>query len=189
MRGVNALNKNLLILTDGSLGDEVNEVAASMGFFGRMEILGDDCLHSVEELSGEYSYAFPAFIDGALRERWFQQLKEWAYTIPTLVHRTAVVDSAATYYEGVVIGSGSKVSANSVVCCGCLIESDVVVGEGAYIDRFSFVGTGAVIEAHSIIPAYSAIESGSFVNRNDNLSFEEFVARALSDAHVTCEHK
>ena len=179
MRGVNALNRNLLILNDGSLGDEVYEVATSVRFFDRIEMLGDDCLHSVEALSGEYSYAFPAFVDGVVRERWFQQLKEWAYTIPTLVHRTAVVDSAATYYEGAVIGSGSKVSANSVVGCGCLIESDVVVGQGVYIDRFSVVGTGAVIEAHSIIPAYSVVVCGSGVSKDESPSAEEYLTRAF----------
>ena len=131
-------------------------------------------MHNAEGLSDKYQNAISALANEAVREKYFQLLKKWTHNIPALIRHNAQVDSATTYYEDVIIGAGTALSANSVVGVGGVIESDVIVEDGTFVDRFSNIGANSVIKAGVIMSTHSVVESGSRVKKSENPTANAF---------------
>lgn len=177
------MNKNLLILGAGGHGRVVKEVAEAMDVFDKIDFLDDnlECETAIgklienEKYAGEYSYAFPAFGDSALRMKWIEKLEENCFTIPVLIHPTAYISPTASVYPGTVVVAKAMVNANSVIERGCIL------GLGAFVDHDTFVGygchidCGAILKPNCVVKAHTKIDSGKVVTRNDLPTPREFL--------------
>ena len=101
----------LLILGAGGLGRMVGEVAAAQGCWDQIAFL-DDAVHSSAvvgrctdylSLTGEYSQAVAAFGDNRLRLSWTEKLLEAGYSVPCVIHPSAIVSLSAVLGEGCLV--------------------------------------------------------------------------------------
>ena len=99
---------DLLIVGAGGLGRMIGEVAAAQSAWEHIAFL-DDAVHGpavvgrcadYTALAGRYSQAVAAFGDNRLRLAWTKRLLAAGYTVPCVVHPSAVVSPSAQLGEG-----------------------------------------------------------------------------------------
>lgn len=169
------MNRNLLILGAGRHGRVVKETAEAMGFFEKIDFLDDNpeygdaiglCIDN-ERLAGQYSYAFPAFGNSALRMKWIDMLKENCYTIPVLIHPTAYISPSASIYPGTVVEAKAVINTNTVIERGCIISVGAIVDHDTFIGYGCHLDCGSVVKASCVIKAHTKVESGEIITRED----------------------
>lgn len=144
---------NLLILGAGSHGQEVRELAQSLGVFRKIAFLDDvpdkaGVLGPCSELARyveEYPVAVPAVGDKALRLRWLEELAQAGFVLPVLIHPGAVVSSSA------VIGYGTVVCARATIGAGAVIGKGCIISSGATIDRNVVIPDGTHIDCGRVV--------------------------------------
>lgn len=134
---------------------------------------------SLEEAKAQHphtQFAFIAIGSNENRKRWYNFLIENDYTLPTLLHPSAVISTSA------VIDAGTLVCANSVVGAECHIREGVIINTGAIVDHdtavgaFTHVSQGAIacggvqIGAECLIGPGTVIEKLSCIPDNTQIS-------------------
>lgn len=144
---------NLLILGAGVLGTEVKELAETLRVFNRIDFLEDfgnnaeaigKCLEAKSFLD-EYPIAIPAVGDNELRKKWFFQLKEAGFVIPTLIHPGATISHGAKFGAGSIICAGVTIGANVETGYSCVISSGATVKRNVNLPNWSLVDYGETI--------------------------------------------
>lgn len=175
------MNKNLLILCDSAYGTVAKEVALSMGYFEKVDVLnqyfgiseteGDyheisvGKLENYEKFAASYSYAVAAFEDSHTRLAWSDKLIEAGFTIISLISPKAYVSPSAQINQGCIIeplagvNSNVSVGACSIIKVGALINHNSVVAEGCCCESYSIIKTGAYVEPHRVVEMRRTIES------------------------------
>ncbi|MHB1152794.1 MAG: PglD-related sugar-binding protein [Eubacteriales bacterium] len=178
------MNKNLLIIGEGQLGQIAKEIAETMNYFDKIDFLDDynenavGMLSDYESLSVDYSYAFAAIEDSTLRLKWIQMLEESCYKIATLVHSTAAVSPSAQINIGSIIGAHAIINTASVIAIGCIVSVGVIVDHDSFIGDGCFLDCGTIIKSNSILFSCTNVDCGAvskgnvFVRCPDNYSFD-----------------
>jgi acetyltransferase-like isoleucine patch superfamily enzyme len=165
------MNRNLLILGSKGHNRTIKETAQAMGMFEKIDFLEDDtgCEPAIglcrdfAQFAALYSFACPAFEDGKLRMQWISRLQKGGFTVPVLVHPSAVISPSASIGAGTVIEAMASISTNAVIAEGCIINIGTIVEHDVSIGYASHINSGAIIKAASVIQAFSVIESGRLV--------------------------
>lgn len=137
----------LLILGAGSHGKEVREIAEATRVFSRITFLDDNASgrdiiggwSQAEELCGEYTAAIVAVGNRHLRMLWMSRLTEMGYTIPTLIHPSAVISPSARIGVGSVICARATVSTGASVGTGCIISAGAVIDRNATVEDWTHI--------------------------------------------------
>ena len=120
------MGKQLLIVASKRYGDDVKEIAESMGCFEEISFVDNDRVDAIDKLEEvdtfypDYMYAIAAFDDGAER-------LEALYNVPVLVHMDSPVSPSAGLHSG------------------CIVELRAVVGCGIEIGFATVIGANSVI--------------------------------------------
>lgn len=178
------MNKNLLIIGEGQLGQIAKETAETMNYFNKIDFLDDynenavGMLSDYERLSVNYSYAFVAIEDTALRLKWIQMLEESCYIIAVLVHSTAAVSSSAQIHKGSIVGAHAIINTASIIAIGCILSVGVIVDHDSFIGDGCFLDCGTIIKSNSILFSGTSVDCGTvskgnvFVRCPDIYSFD-----------------
>lgn len=144
---------NLLILGAGSHGQEVYELAQSLGVFRKVAFLDDDltkpnvvgACRSLSQYVDAYPIAIPAVGKQELRMRWLNQLSDAGFVLPVLVHPAAVVS------PNVSIGYGTVICARATVGTGSKIGNGCIISSSATLDRYVTIPDGTHIDCGRIV--------------------------------------
>lgn len=148
---------NLLILGAGQFGRMTQEIAESVGIFGKIDFLDDNGdravgkLRDYERLFGEYVAAVVAVGAAAFRTEWLARLEAAGFELPAIVSPDAYVAPSARLGAGVIvepsatIQSRATVGRGSIVSSGAVLRHDAVVGECCHCDCNSVVASGASV--------------------------------------------
>jgi sugar O-acyltransferase (sialic acid O-acetyltransferase NeuD family) len=112
-----------------------------------------------------------------LAARWsvYQRLKRDGYTMPALVHRTAIVHPDTRIGEGAIVMAGANVDVFSelgdltVLWPGVIVSHDCNVGRncflspGAVLCGFVTTGTDCFVGAGAVIADHRSVPDGTFV--------------------------
>ncbi|MEG1175236.1 MAG: phosphotransferase [Ruthenibacterium sp.] len=153
--------EKLLILGAGGLGRMVGEVAAATGLYAQIAFLDDavreesivGACADYTALQGEYVCALPAFGNNRLRLAWTKRLLAAGYTVPSLLHPTAIVSPSAQLGAGCLVLQGAIINTNAqlgTAClanCGALIDHDCVLGDGVHVNLNSTIKAWCKLEA------------------------------------------
>lgn len=128
-----------------------------------------------------YQYAIVAIGHNETRAKLSEQLTELHFSLPTLIHPTAVVSQYASINSGNVIFANAVINAfaqigkNCIINTGAVVEHDCKIADGvhlspnvalagcAIIGAYTWLGIGSVtkqgveIGSHSIIGANSTV--------------------------------
>ena len=179
---------SLLILGAGGFGQMVKETAAMLGYDPIVflddaakgtDIVGKCCDYHAKR--AEYDTAVAAFGDSGMRLYWTDKLLEAGYTVPAIVHPSAVVSPSATIEPGsfvmqrAVVNTHTHVERAALINSGAVVDHDTVVGHGAH------VGLGSVVKANCTIAPGRKIEAGE-VLFSTRRQIDGVTTRALEDA-------
>ena len=175
------LNNNLLILSDGILGEVAFEIAKDMGCYGEVALLDErygasdndeqfnkkviGSLSDYEEFADRFSAAIAAFEDPQARLEWTEKLEEEGYKILPVVSPKAFVGNTAQVEGGCIIEPMAFVGERVAVgpCClikaGAIIDHGSAIGYGCNLENKCYIQSGAFVNNESTVTAGSVVES------------------------------
>lgn len=158
--------RNLLILGAGQYGHVVKETAQAMGCFDRIDFLDDNSALAIGKIADaaklckEYTAAFVALGNPALRRQWLEQLEAWNYELPVLKHPQSTVMPSAVIGKGCIIEAQAVINSNAQIGIACLICAGAVVNHNAIVEDYCQIDCHATLPARSHVPADSKIPCG-----------------------------
>lgn len=173
------MNNNLLIVGAEELGYSAKEIAKASGLFAKIDFLDDNNdsavgkLKDYENLSVDYSYAYPAFNDPEERINWIQKLEESCYKIPILVHPQAYISPSAQLRKGTIVEPMAIVKGNSSVGIGCIISAGAVIENNSFISDVCCIGSNSVVAHNTLVPAGTKILPCNCFSLNRELNAED----------------
>lgn len=120
----------------------------------------------------------------SLREKIFQQLKQYGYSFSTVIHPSAIIAPSVQLGEGVqlmagtIIQTGASIADNTIVNTGALIDHDCQIGAHVHIapgtkisgavqiGNSTHIGTGTTIIQGVKIGRSCLVGAGSVVVKN-----------------------
>lgn len=189
--------KKLLILGAGGHGKVVLECAISSNNLVDIAFLDDSkvgqCVQGYKIIGGikelesfkeEYDYAIVAIGNNKLRLNLIDKLINAGYSVPSIIHPSAVVSSSSHIGQGVVILPGAVVNAEAQIQKGAIIntraiiEHDNIIEEGVHISpgvnlggtvhvgRYTWICIGATVINNIEIGENCIIAAGAVVTQN-----------------------
>jgi sugar O-acyltransferase (sialic acid O-acetyltransferase NeuD family) len=129
-------------------------------------------------------YAAVAVGNNSERSKISKVVLNHGFTIPTLIHPTATIDSHARLGKGsqilirAVIGAGAAIEEGSIIYTGALIDHETRIGPFAYVSpgcaiggrvsigEGAMIGIGSCVIEHITIGDWATIGAGSVVIRD-----------------------
>ncbi len=162
---------NLLILGAGGMGHMIYEMAMESGEYEKVSFLDDAKKESTvvgklidySDFHGEYDCAVAAFGNNKLRLSWIEKLMACGYTVPVIVHPSAVVSSSAEIGAGCFVMPRAVINTKARLDIGCLVNSGAVVDHDAVLEKGCHISLGSVIRAYCQISAFRKVADGKVV--------------------------
>lgn len=168
------MEKRLLILGAGGLAAEVEEIARLSGY----EVVGflDDCpekarcqpvlggMSSPENYREVADAVAVAIGNNKVRLSLCDAWQEAGFSLPVLIHPSAVVSKRALLGDGCLVRAGAVISGKAVlkraclVNVGALIDHDCVLCEGVHAAMGSVVRGDVTVEALTHIPPRQVVQ-------------------------------
>lgn len=166
------MNRALLILGAGQYGLLAGEVAQAMGCFEKIDYLDDASPLAIGSMAesarfrGEYSDAFVALGNSALRLELLRRLEAEGFCLPVLRHPSSVVMASAKTAPGCMVEPMAVVSANTVIGAGCLICAGAVINHNAVLEPGCQIDCNATVSARSLVPEGTKVPCGRVFGEN-----------------------
>jgi hypothetical protein len=128
---------NLLLSTHGHLGGNL--------------LLG--VLADLPNFAAQFNFGFVAIGNLALRRKLTEQLKQYNFSLATLVHPTAYVSPSAQLEPGCCVEPNATVQTAAVVKQATFIASGAVIRHNATVGEFCHVDCNAVVDTLAVVPA------------------------------------
>lgn len=153
------------------------QLAAGVSVSG-VTVLGDDRI--LPALYGKglknACIAVGSVKDNSKRKALYEKVKHAGFSIPALVHPSAIISGKSQIHEGVqimagtIVQTGSLIGENTIVNTGAIVEHDCAVGNhvhicpGATLSGNCLIGEGAFIGAGATVLQGVKIGSNSIVS-------------------------
>lgn len=181
---------NLLILGAGGFGQLLSETAMELRQWEKIAFLDDaikrdkiigKCVDYLDYRK-DFDYAFPAFGDNHLRLEWLDKLREAGFTVPTLLHPSAIISPSVTIGAGTAVLHRAVIATGTVIDEGCLVNIGAIIDHDVHLERGAHVGLGAVLESRCRVPSCLKLDAGTVMKspypQIDGVS-EDYLAKAL----------
>lgn len=155
-----------LLLADGGY-DPIGfvDAAPKLGRVLGLPVLGDET--QLDALIGQgVTLAHAAIGDNAQRLAAADRLRAAGFGLPSLIHPSALIGSAARLGEGAailaraVIGPEATIGAFALINTGAIVEHDCVVAEAAHIGPGAVLAGGVSVGAGALIGAGAVVRPG-----------------------------
>ena len=163
------MENHLLILGAGQYSFVARETAEAMGCFGRIDCLDDNNPEAIGKLSdylklfGEYTHAFVAMGNPALRLEWLEKLEAAGYRLPVLCSPKAYVAPSARVMGGCIMEPMAVVQSNTVIKRGCLICAGSIVNHNAVVEAVCQIDCGAIVRSNTTVPDGTKVSCGAVI--------------------------
>lgn len=162
---------NLLILGAGGMGHMIYEMVGEFGGYDKVSFLDDAKKESAvvgklvdyQDFRGEYDCAIAAFGDNKLRVSWIEKLIACGYTVPSVIHPSAVVSPSVEIGVGCFVLPRAVINTRAKLEMGCLVNSGAVVDHDAVLEKGCHISLGSVIRAYCQIAACRKVADGKVV--------------------------
>lgn len=189
---------NLIILGAGGHGRVVADTAEASGQWEEIAFLDDryPALQSsgnwpvvgkiadAQKIHEKFTAGAVGIGDNQTRLKFLKQLSEIGYSLPTIIHPSAVISRHSTIKEGTVLFAQSVVNIGAILGVGCIvntgakIDHDCLIGNGVHlspgaylagavnIGDCSWIGIGASVKQEIVIGKNVMVGAGAAVVNN-----------------------
>lgn len=128
-------------------------------------ILGDDGYLSQINPDSFYVAVAVGFAakDMKTRIELYEMSKNMGFTIPSLIHPTAIISNR------VKLGDGCHILAGSILSAGCSVGINTIVNTGAQIDHDSEIGNHSQISPMAVICGKASVSNYCFVGASSTI--------------------
>lgn len=186
LKGVSAMNRNLLIVGAGTYGVLAYEIAKDMGCFEKIDFVDDErkttpneievvgVTKDIDELAVEYSNIIVAIGNPDVRLSLLARIKEETpYRIVSLASPKAFVSPTAQIMSGCIIEPMAVVHTGCVISTGCIISAGAVINHVSMCCVGVHVDCNATIDGYCLVPAGTKIRSGEVYKRKDTVRADD----------------
>jgi sugar O-acyltransferase (sialic acid O-acetyltransferase NeuD family) len=138
-------NENVQKYTKIILIDDYQEETE---YHGTQRIHFDSCKNFAKGEEFEFVIAVG---EPSARRLLAERLKDYGYTLATLVDDTALVRDAAILSPGCIISAGAIISSNVRLEENCYVQGQAIVGHGAYVKRDTVICPKATVGGNAIV--------------------------------------
>lgn len=113
-----------------------------------------------------------AVLNHKSRNRLYKTIQQKQFTIPTIIHPTAMVEPSVRIGEGnqimqgAIVGSDVTVGDNCIINSGCIISHDTVIGNNVHIAPGAIIAGGVTIQDNTVIGMGATIFLGVNIGKN-----------------------
>lgn len=160
---------NLLIIGAGGHGHVVKEIAESLNLYEKIEFIDDNNSEAIgkridlKKYISEYKYAFVAIGNNELRKTIQNELIEYGYKIPTIIHKSSYVSPSAKVGIGTLVEPMAIINTNSIIGDGCIISLGTKIDHDIKIGDFCHINVGSIIKANNEIKELTKIDAGEVI--------------------------
>lgn len=125
--------------------------------------------------------------DNTRRKRLYERVKQYNFSVPCLIHPSAIISENAKVSEGVqimagaIVQTGSKIGENTIVNTGSIIEHDCNIGEHVHICSGAVISGGCTIDKGVFIGAGATVIQGVKIGRDSIVAAGAVVTRDVPD--------
>jgi len=125
-----------------------------------------------------------------IRSAIAEKIKQAGYTLPVLIHPTAVISPSAVLKEGTVVmplcivNADTKIASGAIINSGSVIEHDCSIGEYVHISPSSSIAGNVTIGSYTHIGIGTAIIQGITIGEESIVGAGSAVITNLPD-HIT----
>ncbi len=172
------MNNNLLIVGAGIYGVVAEEIAESMGCFGKICFVDDNAkttpngknvvgtTEDLDELACEYSNIIVAIGNPEVRLSLLRRIEETTpFMIATLVSPRSYVSPSAQIMKGSIIEPMAVIHTGAVIAVGCIISAGAVINHASMCSDGVHVDCNATVVGMTLVPAGTKIKSGEVYDR------------------------
>jgi sugar O-acyltransferase (sialic acid O-acetyltransferase NeuD family) len=167
--------EKVLIVGAGGHGRAVADTIELMGMYEIAGFLDDvypekhavwdyPLLGATSDLSAFTRYAGALVVaigNNKVRKSVFERAKAAGFTIPSIVHPSAVVSRRAVIGEGCCLMAGSVVGTEAVLGQGCVVNVNASVDHHCRLDDFAHLGVGVHLAGGVRVGASAWMQAGS----------------------------
>lgn len=89
--------------------------------------------------------------NSSIRKRLYNRLRDIGYTVPNVIDNTAVISNDVEFEDGIFVGKGAIINANTKVGKMCIINTGAIIEHDCVVSAFSHIAVGAVLCGSVII--------------------------------------
>lgn len=178
--------KKLIIVGAGGHGRVAQDVALSMGKWNEILFLDEGKKEKEFDLKilgkpkDAFSYIkeadiFVAIGDNDKRKKMVLDLVKKGASIPTLIHKNAVLGKDVKIEPGSVIMAGVVINCNSVIGKGAIINTGVTIDHDNVIGDFAHISPGANLAGTVKVGEKSWVGTGACVINNITISKDAII--------------
>jgi len=125
--------------------------------------------------------------DPKLRTKLYAVAKKIGFTMPNIIHSSAVISPFASLGNGnyvaagAIINAGSGVANNCIINTGAIVDHDCRIGEGVHIAPGAVLSGGVIIDDFSHIGNGSAIRQNVSIGKNTVIGTGSVVIDSITD--------
>lgn len=166
--GYTNIERTLLILGAGSLGQVVAEMAQMSGQYTKIAFLDDaptpekerqytivGKTSEAQRFAESFECAIPAVGSNAARLRMLRQLRAFGFKIPRIIHPTAYISPMAEIGDGTIVRAKAAVSRYTWIGEACLINMGALIDHGCQIGDGTHIPMGCVVRNEVKLPPMS----------------------------------
>ncbi len=157
-----------------------------------ISVLGNDDL--LPELYSEgiknACIAIGSIKDNSKRKNLYEKVKPIGFSVPFLVHPSAIVSENVKISEGAQIMAGAIVQAgtiigeNTIINTGAIVDHDCKIGRHVHICPGAVMSGGVIANDESFIGAGSTIIQGIKIGKGVTVAAGSVVVRDVPDGHT-----
>jgi sugar O-acyltransferase (sialic acid O-acetyltransferase NeuD family) len=151
-------------------------------------VLGDDGI--LDDLHGQgvknACIAVGSIKDNSRRKMLFEKAREVGFSMPSLIHPSAVVSGNSSVGDGVQVMAGAiiqtdaSIGQNTIVNTGAIVEHDCTIGSHAHLCPGVVISGGCAVGEGSFIGAGAMVVQGITIGDNAVVSAGAVVIRDVS---------
>lgn len=166
----------LLILGAGGHGKVIYEAAMLSGNFNKIAFLDDSYkeesitelnvigkINDYKNLLGKYKNAFVALGNNKKRIELINELLDFGYEVPAIIHPKAYLSSFSTVDKGTALLAGSVVNVNTKVGLGNIININSTVDHDCNLEDGCHVCSGATVRSMVRLGKMITVDAGSVI--------------------------
>lgn len=129
--------------------------------------------------------------DNIIRERLYRKITDAGYSLPVLVHPSAVVSPSAILGEATIVMPLVVINANVSIGDGCIINSGSIIEHDCTIEDFSHISPKAALAGGVRIGHHVHIGIGSSIIQNITIGEHAIIGAGAAvtrdiSSHSTC---
>lgn len=103
---------------------------------------------------------FGGLDDREIREKVFNRLKKIGFSIPNLIHPSAIIEPSVGLGEGNQIMAGAIIGSNAVISNNCVVSSGAIISHDCVLHNNCFVSPGAILAGTVVVGENTLIGMG-----------------------------